>query len=193
MPRSILVFIEIPADEIIKVSGQPVTFKCRTEPAGYEDRVTWLVPGQQHASKVTGKGRVFTTVFSSTGVKQIVASGPAGEYTEVTIDRRLITPVPRPEISGHRREETERERDTGWTGPRPLPPKRPPEEPPPPYDVVIEDVIQSAPDVDDVVLYVYQPTKEASVPDILDSDPPPADHRRGYTRSPKRGGGRVSW
>ncbi|MBI2384520.1 MAG: hypothetical protein HYV14_00745 [Elusimicrobia bacterium] len=189
MPGQILVIIETPEDEIIHVAGETITFQCHTVPAGFEDKVMWMVPETQYASRVVGKGKIFTTSFSSSGLKQVIAAGPAGEYTEVTIDRRLVDPIPvdpRQEPADDWEEE-----NPGGTGVRPLPPE--PEEPPPPIDVIIEDVIQTKPDTDDVLLYVYKETTEATSGDILDSDPPPEDHRRRYQRSPKRGGHSEQW
>lgn len=49
-------------------------------------------------------------------------------------------------------------------------------------------------DQDDVILYVYKTANKAGrLRDILDSEPTLPKHVRGFTRSPKRGGGVMSW
>ena len=66
--------IESPADLIIQLCDKPLTFTARTEPPGREAEIQWDVPMQQHQTASTGSGPTFTTAWTHTGVKQVVAT-----------------------------------------------------------------------------------------------------------------------
>lgn len=67
------VTIDAPDDLTIQVAGRELTFVGRTNPPGRESDITWEVPGGQNATVTSGSGARFTTQFSETGVKQVVA------------------------------------------------------------------------------------------------------------------------
>ena len=62
-----------PADLSIQVCGRNVVFTAQTSPPGRESEIRWEVPLEQFQTVSSGSGPVFTTSWSETGVKQVVA------------------------------------------------------------------------------------------------------------------------
>lgn len=67
------VSIVTPDDLCIQVCNREVTFTARTSPPGHESEITWEVTPGQFQTKATGGGPVFTTSWTETGVKQVIA------------------------------------------------------------------------------------------------------------------------
>ena len=71
--NSVDVRINTPDDLSIQVCGRTVTLTANTIPPGRESGITWEVPLNQFQTEASGRGAVFTTSWTETGLKQVVA------------------------------------------------------------------------------------------------------------------------
>lgn len=71
--NSVDVRINTPDDLSIQVCGRTVTLTANTIPPGRESQITWEVPLNQFQTEASGRGAVFTTSWTETGLKQVVA------------------------------------------------------------------------------------------------------------------------
>ena len=71
--NSVDVRINTPDDLSIQVCGRTVTLTASTIPPGRESEITWEVPLKQFQTEASGRGATFTTSWTETGLKQVVA------------------------------------------------------------------------------------------------------------------------
>src|SRR5207245_1593790 len=67
------VVIVAPEDLTIQTCGTTIVFRAHTEPPGREAEIQWEVPQQQYQTASSGSSAQFTTSWTETGLKQVVA------------------------------------------------------------------------------------------------------------------------
>ncbi len=71
-PPSAISIIQ-PDDLTIQLCGRDIQFTAETVPPGREGEITWEVPSGQDETTSSGAGPTFSTSWTSTGIKQVVA------------------------------------------------------------------------------------------------------------------------
>ena len=73
-PQTVTVSVDSPDDACFYPCGAQISFTATTQPPGRESEIRWSVPQGQHETTSSGSGPTFSTSWTETGVKQVVAA-----------------------------------------------------------------------------------------------------------------------